>query len=47
MSFSEDINAVTGSSPAQLHLVIGRRNTGALTFQHSNTALYHHYTVTL
>ena len=29
MSFSETINAVTGSSPAQLPLVIGRQNTGA------------------
>ena len=29
MSFSDAINAVTGSNPAQLPFVIGRRNTGA------------------
>ena len=32
MSFSEAINAVTGSSPDQLPLGIGRRNTGAWSF---------------
>ena len=31
MSFSEAINAVTGSSPAQLPLVIGCQKTGVLS----------------